>query len=245
MKILVRKPKHMLRTIAAAISLSLGTLLIPSMAWAADAHVHGEAELEIVVEASDLLISLRGPAQVFFGFEHAPETEEQAKTVRSALAALNDPSNSVFTTSTACTVSVVEIDAPFTGEVLASSAHDHEHHDSDDHHGDEDDHDHHHDDHDAGMESQDEHAESHDEDEHHADHDDHEEHSEHDDEHGGHSDLEAEYALSCPAGAPDRIELIAFDAFPEMEEVEAAWLNVTGGGSAELTPSKRVVEISR
>jgi len=221
-------------------------------AFAADAHVHGEADLEIVVDGADALVTLRGPAQVFFGFEHAPYTQAQANTVKDAIAALNRPSEFLFALAENCSVSVMRIDAPFTVETLASSAPANaeqqeagEMHDEHAHPGEEA---HHHsgheahDEHEHDGEEQHPHSEeaAHEKHEHYEEDDDHAEH-----EHGdsAHSELQADYVVSCPARGMMRFELIVFDRFPELEAVEAAWLDATGGGSAALTPSTRSVTL--
>lgn len=41
------------------------------------AHVHGEAELNIVVDGLDVLVEFISPLENLLGFEHAPETAEQ------------------------------------------------------------------------------------------------------------------------------------------------------------------------
>lgn len=49
-----------------------------------DAHVHGTAVLNIVVEDETVLIELETPAMNILGFEHAPKTEEQNNIVKQA-----------------------------------------------------------------------------------------------------------------------------------------------------------------
>jgi hypothetical protein len=45
-------------------------------------HQHGLAELQVVIDGNELNIALDGPAANVLGFEHAPTTAAQKKTVR-------------------------------------------------------------------------------------------------------------------------------------------------------------------
>jgi hypothetical protein len=42
-----------------------------------EAHVHGEAELNIVIDGNEVLVAFISPLENLLGFEHKPETHEQ------------------------------------------------------------------------------------------------------------------------------------------------------------------------
>lgn len=55
------------------------------------AHVHGQMELTLVVEGSRLVIEMASPLDNIVGFERAPRSEAEKKTVERALAKLRAP----------------------------------------------------------------------------------------------------------------------------------------------------------
>ena len=55
-----------------------------------DAHVHGEAEVNIVFEGQKLLVELKSPSFNLVGFEHEPKTLEQRKLVEKTIELLKD-----------------------------------------------------------------------------------------------------------------------------------------------------------
>lgn len=55
------------------------------------AHVHGQADLEIVIEGDTLQFTLASPLDSIVGFEHRPRTAAQRQAAEKALAALADP----------------------------------------------------------------------------------------------------------------------------------------------------------
>ncbi len=119
------------------------------------AHVHGEAVLNLVVEAKTVVVELQTPAVNILGFEHEPSTAEQRKVVEKAVQLLKKYSNVFQLNAGDCRQASLEMEAPFT--------------DVDEHHADKEhthEHDHAHHDHDS------KHKESED------DHEDHESHSE-------------------------------------------------------------------
>jgi len=44
-------------------------------------HVHGEAEMEVVMDGRELVIGIFGPLANFLGFEHTPKNETQKQAV--------------------------------------------------------------------------------------------------------------------------------------------------------------------
>jgi hypothetical protein len=68
-----------------AYTLILATLLVAAPAGAADkTHHHGAASLHVSLDGRALHIALEGPSDNLLGFEHAPRTEAQRKTVARA-----------------------------------------------------------------------------------------------------------------------------------------------------------------
>lgn len=57
----------------------------------ADSHVHGHAQLVIVLTGKELSVELQSPAVNLLGFEHAASTAAERKTVGDAQAAASKP----------------------------------------------------------------------------------------------------------------------------------------------------------
>nr|WP_321442060.1 DUF2796 domain-containing protein [uncultured Hyphomonas sp.] len=72
--------------------LSTASILLPASASAQslDAHVHGEANMAIVIDGQHLSASLMSAMYNITGFEHAPETEEQREVLQTAKSLLED-----------------------------------------------------------------------------------------------------------------------------------------------------------
>jgi hypothetical protein len=80
------------------------------------AHVHGEAELNLVVHGQQLLVEFISPLENLLGFEHAPQTAEQKQAYRDLQQRLTDY-RSLFTLFDAeCVQTEQHRDAPFTDE---------------------------------------------------------------------------------------------------------------------------------
>lgn len=61
-----------------------GVLGAAGAATSAHAHVHGMAQLDVVVEGARIALALHGAGDNFVGFEHAARTPEQVTTVQAA-----------------------------------------------------------------------------------------------------------------------------------------------------------------
>ena len=92
-----------------------------------EAHVHGDAELGIVLEGNRVTVELESPLYNVLGFESAPGTDEQREAVRVAEVRLRDP-GSLFTFDARanCVPQIVDEDA---ARLFGEDDHDHEHHD--------------------------------------------------------------------------------------------------------------------
>ena len=98
----------------------------------ADSHIHGDANLAIVLEGSRLSVEFESPVYNLLGYEHLPNTDAQRDTLEKAEATLSDPSAILVTNAEAgCAPLPVEWDVHIFDDT------DHAHsHGNDDHDGD-------------------------------------------------------------------------------------------------------------
>ena len=68
----------------------VGIASIPVGVSAGDAHVHGRATLNAVVDAGRVLIELDSPAMNLVGFEYRPASSEDRAALGAALSRLRD-----------------------------------------------------------------------------------------------------------------------------------------------------------
>jgi hypothetical protein len=125
------------------------TLAFAASASAHEAHEHGLAHMNLVVEGQKLEIELLTPLANVISFEHAPETDAQKKEVRD-MAAVMRKADALFIPSAAaqCQIQDVSLESGVIDDALLSpagaghveKAHEHERgngHDQDGHgHGD-------------------------------------------------------------------------------------------------------------
>ncbi|MEO5343231.1 MAG: DUF2796 domain-containing protein [Gammaproteobacteria bacterium SHHR-1] len=108
----------------------LPLLLPPALAEEApqrqhSAHVHGQAQLNLVLDGDTLLIELQSPAANLLGFEHAPRTAEQREYLQHTAEGLRQAQRLfVFTPQDACQLQQVALDSPLL-EAEAGEDHDH------------------------------------------------------------------------------------------------------------------------
>lgn len=80
-------------------------------AMAEEAHVHGEAVMEIVIDDAGALISFEAPAIDIVGFEYLPKTDEEQAAIDAKIELLADMASVVVLPEAAgCTVSDVHVD---------------------------------------------------------------------------------------------------------------------------------------
>lgn len=117
----------------------------------AGAHEHGIARLGLAVDGTRITMNLQVPAESVYGFEHAPQSDDERQTATAALDALRSGASNllVFPADAGCTLEASEVDAPAVE--AAGDGHDHdeghahdEDHDHDDEHADDEEHDHEH-----------------------------------------------------------------------------------------------------
>ena len=247
-----------LRTTAAtAVAVSLAgaaSALAPSAALAQtkrdlDAHEHGAATLDAVIDGSTLFLEFESPWANLVGFEHEPSTDEQRAAVDEALGQLERAGELFALRGGDCTVAQASVSSTM-GE--AEHRDEDEHHDEDEHRDDEDEHhddedghhDEEHDDEDGheGEESHDGDAEHRDGDEAHAEDD----HGHEDDDHAGgtHSELAASYAFECAdIAALSAIEVTMLELFPDIEDLDVQLAGPGGQGAAELGGNARTIDL--
>lgn len=130
---------------------SIGLLLLAGAALPAlagehrhhGAHEHGVGRLDIAQEGVELAISLDGPAVNIVGFEHAPNSDEDHKTLDNALARLRDGAALfVFPSEAACRLVDADVETPLAEHEEVEAHHDDAHHEA--HQDDRDDHEHEH-----------------------------------------------------------------------------------------------------
>lgn len=112
------------------ILLGLCVLGTASTSYAADKHVHGEAELYIAMQGQKLLIELESPAANIIGFEHKPHTKAQKETLHIAMDTLASYQSLITFAKGECQQTDSNIESPF-------GDHDDEHEKHHDHHKEE------------------------------------------------------------------------------------------------------------
>ncbi len=231
----------------APIRLLFASLLLPAAIAVADeygastdAHVHGEASLQLGLEGRELFMELTSPAMNFLGFERLPASDEERARAAELKQRLQQADAVLAIPAAAgCRLTAVEVE----GEVFAvpkapeqAGAHGHTHGHE---HGDKDK---------DQQKSKHEHAHKrrHDEGSKHGHGHGHghgEEHGhkhKHDHDHShGHSDIHASYTLSCEQPqALRRIEASLFTLAPGLERLRVQWITEQDQGATTLTPGR-------
>ena len=156
-------------------------------------HIHGEADLAIVVEGDLVTIHLTSAMYNITGFEHAPETTTQREVLSSAVATLNSPDRLFGFSAPANCRSISGFHSLQSDSDRASSHHDHDHSEDD------------------------------------ADR---------------HTDLESEYEFSCNnMSRLQTIDVKLFEAFGNLEKINAIVLFVDQQMAKELTPTKSTLSL--
>ena len=101
-----------------------------------EAHIHGEAKLNIVFEGPELLIELKSPSYNLVGFEHAPKTKNQLELLENTISLLKNFKNVADTSTEAnCKIADASVSTSMRG-IHEDEHHEDEHHE-DEHHEDE------------------------------------------------------------------------------------------------------------
>ncbi len=100
-----------------------------------DAHAHGSAELNVVRDGGELYVELISPAVNIVGFEHAPSSDAEKRSVATAAAVLRDGDRLLgFDVTAGCRMQDAELSSVLLAEV-ASTRGRYEQHDHDAHAG--------------------------------------------------------------------------------------------------------------
>tara|TARA_R110001583_G_scaffold195483_1_gene374096 strand:+ start:4952 stop:5527 length:576 start_codon:yes stop_codon:yes gene_type:complete len=101
-----------------------------------EAHEHGVAELNWVMEGQELSLSLHSPAVNMLGFEHRPQNEYENQQLSLLMTTLSNPDKLIELTGGQCILSSANITNPFAVEVSdekfdhgSSEESDHQHND--------------------------------------------------------------------------------------------------------------------
>jgi hypothetical protein len=80
----------------------------------AGAHEHGVLRFGLAVDGTEVALAGEAPAEALFGFERAPETEEERAVVAERLRELRADAGSLvsFAESNRCYVNAISVDAP-------------------------------------------------------------------------------------------------------------------------------------
>ena len=79
-------------------------------------HVHGAAEIDIVIEAAQVTVQLQTPLDALVGFERAPRTEAEKKSANQAVATLKAADRLfTFTPTAGCKSTSVELSSAALG----------------------------------------------------------------------------------------------------------------------------------
>ncbi|HZX17198.1 MAG TPA: DUF2796 domain-containing protein [Pseudomonas sp.] len=96
-----------------------------------DAHEHGSARLNVVLDGQALELELESPAMNLVGFEHAAKSDADKTKVAAARSQLQDPQALFGLGAGDCTLSETELESP----LFEDDEHEHEeHHDKDSEH---------------------------------------------------------------------------------------------------------------
>lgn len=90
-------------------------------------HEHGRAQLQMVGEHHQLHLALSGAAFNFYGFEHAPTTEQEHRTASHVKALFSQPDKLIHFTGGRCHIESMTPSLPFAGSHAHEDEHHHEH----------------------------------------------------------------------------------------------------------------------
>ena len=176
-----------------------------------EAHVHGKASLNLVLDGQSLFIEFESPAYNLDGFEHEPKDQIQQKEVQDTLSLLSRPRKVFgFSAQAGCLVESVSVTTTMAGVGKNTVGYEEEHHEEEHH-------------------EEEHHEEEHHEEEHH-------DHSDGDSTNKeSHSEFKANYLMIC--SEPEKLRTIEFKLFKEflgLKSVQVQWINGEGQGYIEL-----------
>ena len=99
-----------------------------------EAHVHGKASLNLVLDDHSLFIEFESPAYNLVGFEHEPKNQTQIKQVRETLSLLSVPKKVFGMSSQAgCLIQSVSVTTSMAGVGKHPVGYEDEHHEDEQH----------------------------------------------------------------------------------------------------------------
>lgn len=188
-----------------------------------DAHVHGEAQLQIAQEGSSLEIMFESPAANIVGFEHIAKSDNEKQAVKQAQGKLSSVNDLFAIEGGDCSVTSTEVD--IAGLIQSKGSHQHDKHKHHDH-----------------AENKAEHKDhkGHDHGTHHEPH--HE--NEHKKQHSEHADIEAHYVFTCAkAEELKAVTVTLFEQFRSVEKINAQWVSENAQGSDTLKSDANKLEL--
>lgn len=185
-------------------------------------HVHGVVELGVVVEGSNVAVSMNAPLSDVIGFEHAAESDQQVDIIKQAAALLTD-ADAMFglADSANCRLSSISVDGPdYIKQYLLTEDN---HSDGDHHHG--------HDSH-ASEPTHDEHEDS-------------SAHGHHHHDDGQHGEINANYQWTCgDTTGLQTLELRFNDGFASVETIDIQILTPAGAHVVKARAGTRSVSLT-
>lgn len=100
------------------------------------AHVHGQGELEVVLDGNGLFISLHSPLHNVLGFEHAPKTDSERVKARRVVSLLRANGLFAFSPDAQCKRTGFKLHSEILNPHSHGPADDHQSHDNTDGHAD-------------------------------------------------------------------------------------------------------------
>ena len=190
------------------------------------AHVHGEAELTLVLDGKNLQLEAKIPMNDLVGFEHKPKSQKQKDAWETASSNLKDANKQLSLPSAAsCNLEKASLEDI-------------------DHHG-------HHGHHDKKKEKHKHHSKHDKKDGHHHEHGHGDHHNKKDDHHHGHgdddhADVRVKYLFQCQKPAAiNKIQVNLFKDFKSLKKVRASFVGPKGQGHKLLTASDNTIELSK
>ena len=99
-----------------------------------EAHVHGKASLNLVLDGQSLFIEFESPAYNLVGFEHEPKDQIQQKEVQDTLSLLSKPRKVFgFSAQAGCLVESVSVTTTMAGVGKNTVGYEEEHHEEEHH----------------------------------------------------------------------------------------------------------------
>ena len=99
-----------------------------------EAHVHGKASINLVLDDQSLFIEFESPAYNLVGFEHEPKDQIQQKEVQDTLSLLSKPRKVFgFSAQAGCLVGSVSVTTTMAGVSKNTVGYEEEHHEGEHH----------------------------------------------------------------------------------------------------------------